>query len=429
MVQIYPVLICNSAQAGLWPMARSACPDIFAPLFQGHSVFQTAALAMRGPQMARPLVVVAMAHRFLALGQLAAVGLEAADILALPSPPDATTALGVAALHLQATQGTDVGLLAVPLARALPNLGAVAQAVQAAAPDIAQGQIGQFSPSTGAGASADTGLWFGRASALVQALERDCGTQMRAWRAVLAGARRDLAFTCLEGGGGAGGDLAAPAPALGGFAAWPLPDDAGGFQASWQALHQHLGADAQGVAMAGPVTALGCHDCLLVAGDPGQPLVAIGLGNLLAVALPDAVLVAPMGKAAALAPIAQTSFLQKQAPRRVYRPWGWFETLAQAARFAVRQVVMHPGAQMGLHSHAQCAEHWVVVAGTAQLRLDYTTRLLPEGQAAYAPAGTVHQLANPGKLPLTLIELRTGANLAQEDILRYDTVPIPKGRP
>jgi len=73
--------------------------------------------------------------------------------------------------------------------------------------------------------------------------------------------------------------------------------------------------------MAGPVTALGCHDCLLVAGDPGQPLVAIGLGNLLAVALPDAVLVAPMGKAAALAPIAQTSFLQKQAPRRVYRPW------------------------------------------------------------------------------------------------------------
>lgn len=156
-------------------MARAACPDIFAPLFQGHSVFQTAALALRGPQMARPLVVVAMAHRFLALGQLAAVGLEAADILALPSPPDATTALGVAALHLQATQGTDVGLLAVPLARALPNLGAVAQAVQAAAPDIAQGQIGQFSPSTGAGASADTGLWFGRASALVQALERDCG--------------------------------------------------------------------------------------------------------------------------------------------------------------------------------------------------------------------------------------------------------------
>ena len=72
---------------------------------------------------------------------------------------------------------------------------------------------------------------------------------------------------------------------------------------------------------------------------------------------------------------------------------------------------------------------FVVVAGTAQLRLDYTTRLLPEGQAAYAPAGTVHQLANPGKLPLTLIELRTGANLAQEDILRYDTVPIPKGRP
>jgi len=240
MVQIYPVLICNSAQAGLWPMARAACPDIFAPLFQGHSVFQTAALAMRGPQMARPLVVVAMAHRFLALGQLAAVGLEAADILALPSPPDATTALGVAALHLQATQGTDVGLLAVPLARALPNLGAVAQAVQAAAPDIAQGQIGQFSPSTGAGASADTGLWFGRASALVQALERDCGTQMRAWRAVLAGARRDLAFTCLEcrgrggrfgsAGTGAGrfrcvalagrcgrfsGQLAGPAPASG----------------------------------------------------------------------------------------------------------------------------------------------------------------------------------------------------------------------
>ena len=427
MVQIYPVLICDSADAGMWPMARAACPDIFAPIFQGRSAFQNAAQALRGPQMARPLVVVAMAHRFLALGQLAALGIAPADILALPSLPDRTMALGLAALHLQARAGAEVGLLALPLAGALPQLDGVAQAVPRAVPDILQGKIGQFCT----GKQDDTGLWFGTAGRIVQLLQRHAGTEMGAWGAALAAARRDLAFTCLDECT-AVVDAAPLAQALGDLPNWPVPGAQGGVHASWQGLRRHLGEDAQAVAMSGPVTALGCRDCLLVAGDPGQPLVALGLENILAVALPDGVLVAPLGPDGAggasagptgRLPLAVPLPVQAQPPRRTDRPWGWFETLAQGPRFAVRRVVLHPGAQMGLHSHQFCAEHWVVVAGTAQLRLDYTTQLLPEGQAAYAPAGTVHQLANPGKLPLTLIELRTGAHLEQDDILRYDIAP------
>ena len=407
-------------------MARAACPDIFAPIFQGRSAFQNAAQALRGPQMARPLVVVAMAHRFLALGQLAALGIAPADILALPSLPDRTMALGLAALHLQARAGAEVGLLALPLAGGLPQLDGVAQAVPRAVPDILQGKIGQFCT----GRQGDTGLCFGTAGRIVQLLQRHAGTEMGAWGAALAAARRDLAFTCLDECM-AVADAAPLAQALGDLPNWPLPDAQGGVHASWQGLRRHLGEDAQAVAMSGPVTALGCRDCLLVAGDPGQPLVALGLENILAVALPDGVLVAPLGPDGAggasagptgRLPLAVPLPVQAQPPRRTDRPWGWFETLAIRGRFQVKRICVKPGGALSLQSHHHRSEHWIVVEGTARITIEDDVKLVSEGQSVYVPLGAKHRMENTGKLPMVLIEVQIGAYLGEDDIVRYEDV-------
>jgi mannose-6-phosphate isomerase-like protein (cupin superfamily) len=105
-----------------------------------------------------------------------------------------------------------------------------------------------------------------------------------------------------------------------------------------------------------------------------------------------------------------------------HRPWGWFESLAIAARFQVKRIVVNPGAALSLQSHHHRSEHWIVVAGTARVTIDGAVQLLSENQSVYIPLGAMHRLENPGKLPMVLIEVQTGAYLGEDDIIRYEDV-------
>jgi mannose-1-phosphate guanylyltransferase / mannose-6-phosphate isomerase len=107
---------------------------------------------------------------------------------------------------------------------------------------------------------------------------------------------------------------------------------------------------------------------------------------------------------------------------RDYRPWGWFESWRWATRFQVKRIVVHPGAALSLQSHHHRAEHWIVVEGTARVTVDDEVRLVTENQSVYIPLGAVHRLENPGKLPMVLIEVQTGAYLGEDDIIRYEDV-------
>ncbi|MEM6662334.1 MAG: cupin domain-containing protein, partial [Pseudomonadota bacterium] len=107
---------------------------------------------------------------------------------------------------------------------------------------------------------------------------------------------------------------------------------------------------------------------------------------------------------------------------RVYRPWGWYETLALGSRFQVKQIMVKPGAQLSLQSHVHRAEHWVVVSGTARVTVDDDVRLMTENQSVYIPLGAVHRLDNPGKVDLHLIEVQSGAYLGEDDIIRYEDI-------
>ena len=248
-------------------------------------------------------------------------------------------------------------------------------------------------------------------------------------RASVEGAEEDLAFTRLATDAWAGvadisidyavmekADNLAVVPYGG---AW---SDLGG----WEAVWREAGPDAAGVVTKGAAQAIDCADTLLRSESTGQELVGIGLSDIIAVAMPDAVLVAHKSRAQEVKK-AVTALKAKGAPQaetfpRDHRPWGWFESIAMGPRFQVKRIVVHPGAALSLQSHHHRAEHWIVVEGTARVTIDDTVTLVTENQSVYIPLGAVHRMENPGKLPLTLIEVQTGSYLGEDDIIRYEDV-------
>ena len=152
----------------------------------------------------------------------------------------------------------------------------------------------------------------------------------------------------------------------------------------------------------------------------------LGLENIVAVAMPDAVLVADRSRVAELGDVVKmmrkADIPQADTFPIDHRPWGFFETLILADRFQVKRIVVNPGAALSLQSHVHRAEHWIVVSGTARVTINDEVRLVGENQSVYIPLGAVHRMENPGKVPMELIEVQTGAYLGEDDIIRYEDV-------
>ena len=146
----------------------------------------------------------------------------------------------------------------------------------------------------------------------------------------------------------------------------------------------------------------------------------------MAVAMPDAVLVADMRQSQnvkeAVALLRTKGAKQATAFPKDHRPWGWFESLVVGTRFQVKRILVHPGASLSLQSHFHRSEHWIVVEGTARVTVDDTVRLLTENQSVYIPLGAVHRMENPGKVPMVLIEVQTGTYVGEDDIVRYEDI-------
>ena len=153
-------------------------------------------------------------------------------------------------------------------------------------------------------------------------------------------------------------------------------------------------------------------------------LVGIGLDGIIAVVMKDAVLVADRSRAQdvkrAVEALKAKGVHQAEAFSTDHRPWGWFETLAVSERFKVKRIVVKPGASLSLQSHRHRSEHWVVVSGTARVTIGDDVRLVDENQSVYVPVGARHRMENPGKIPLTLIEVQSGSYLGEDDIVRFE---------
>ena len=155
-------------------------------------------------------------------------------------------------------------------------------------------------------------------------------------------------------------------------------------------------------------------------------LVGVGLKDLVAVAMRDAVLVAERSRAQEVKGIVEmlrvAGKTQADDYPRFHRPWGWYETLCLDTRFQVKRIMVKPGGVLSLQSHRHRSEHWVVVAGTAGVTIGDEVKLVTENEGVYIPLGATHRMANPGKVPMYLIEVQTGAYLGEDDIVRYEDI-------
>lgn len=194
----------------------------------------------------------------------------------------------------------------------------------------------------------------------------------------------------------------------------------------WDAVLQEMDRDKNGVATSSNAHAICCENTLLRSESEALELVGIGLKDILAVAMPDAVLIAHKDQAqnvrSVIRKLKSENVRQAETFPKDHRPWGWFETLAIRGRFQVKRIFVKPGAALSLQSHHHRSEHWIVVEGTAKVTIEDDVTLVTEGQSVYVPLGAKHRLENTGKLPMTLIEVQIGAYLGEDDIIRYDDV-------
>ena len=468
---ITPVLLCGGSGTRLWPLSRKSYPKQFSPLIGDRSLFQASALRLSGPGYAAPVVVTADAFRFIVTEQLAEAGVKPGAVLIEPAGRDTAPAVLAAALFLEQTDPQGLMLVA-PSDHVIPDPAQFADTVAAAVPAAEAGQLVTFGiapdrPETGYGylelasvpnlsaapapqplrafvekpdaarATAmlaegrylwNAGIFLFRVSTIIAAYEAHVPAMVAAVRAALQAARRDLGFTRLDPEAWSQAqaisiDYAVMEKARN-LSVVPFAgrwSDLGDWAAVWRET-----AGEGGVSTAGNAVAMDCKDTLLRSESPGQRIVGIGLTDIVAVAMPDAVLIAHKSRAqevkAAVDRLKKDKAPQAEAFPRDHRPWGWFESLVVGDRFQVKRIVVHPGAALSLQSHHHRSEHWIVVQGTARVTVNEDVRLVTENQSVYIPLGAIHRMENPGKVPMVLIEVQTGSYLGEDDIIRYEDV-------
>ncbi|OUS38187.1 mannose-1-phosphate guanylyltransferase/mannose-6-phosphate isomerase [Rhodobacterales bacterium 56_14_T64] len=468
---ITPVLLCGGSGTRLWPLSRKSYPKQFSPLLGDTTLFQDSAQRLAGEGYAAPLVLTNSDFRFIVTEQLSEIGIDPGAILIEPEGRNTAPAVLAAALHLLKTD-PEALMLVAPSDHVVPDATAFRTAVKAGEAAARDGQLVTFGikpthAETGYGyleLDGDAGDFSPRAIGLKRFVEKpdaDTAEQMLAagtflWNAgiflfsvqtIVAAFRAhapelmvpvqravnqgqpDLGFLRLDPKAWSGAedisfdyavmeraDNLTVVPFAAGWS------DLGG----WDAVWREAGPDTDGVVAQGPATAIDCENSLLRSEDDALELVGIGLKDIIAVAMPDAVLVADVSRAQdvklAVAALKAKAAKQATAFPKDHRPWGWFESLVVGDRFQVKRIVVHPGAALSLQSHHHRSEHWIVVEGTAKVTVDDEVKLVSENQSVYIPLGAVHRMENPGKVPMVLIEVQTGSYLGEDDIIRYEDV-------
>ncbi len=467
---ILPVIMAGGSGTRLWPLSRAGYPKQFLVLAGNTSLFQQAAerlsnLGAEDITVAAPLVVGNEEHRFMVLDQLRELKLPAPTVLLEPLGRNTAPAITLAAL--QALDGGDDPVLVVtPADQTVTNGPAFTAALQDAVRQAKDGAIVILGitpdrPETGYGyirGRADgAGLlveaFVEKPDAATAQAYLDQGSYywnsgmfvLRAstWLKALARFRPDIEAATRAAHAGKSTDGQFVRPAKEAFAAVPaesidyavmehcpgsefnlrmVPLDAGWNDlGAWEAVWQVADKDAAGNASRGDAIIEDSRNTLVHA--TSRLVSAVGLDNVVVVETPDAVLVADRSKSQDVKKIVnQLSASRREEQnlhRKVHRPWGWYDSIDMGERFQVKRIMVKPGASLSLQMHHHRAEHWIVVSGTAEIVNGDKTILLSENQSTYIPLGQVHRLANPGKVPLEIIEVQSGSYLGEDDIVRF----------
>ena len=462
---IVPVLLTGGAGSRLWPLSRENFPKQFLPLASERTMLQETALRVADATRFQPLLVMANAeHRFVVAEQLREVGAHVAKIILEPVSRNTAAAVATAAL-IAHEDDADALILVMPADHFVPNGSGLLDAIDAGLAAARGGElvllgIRPAGPATGygyvrAGAAVagaarrveafiekpdlgraerciespdyywNSGIFLLPAATVLEELEQHAPQLLAAARAAVDAAEEDLDFRRLD----AKAFAACPAVSfdcavleqtrraamVAADFAW---SDIGAWSALWEVADRN---DAENVEIGDVVSEDTTRSYLRSEG----PLIAtLGVDNLVIVATPDAVLVAnrsadqDVGKIVERLRISNHSAANQT--RRVHRPWGWYETLHLGERFQVKCLSVSPGGRLSLQKHFHRSEHWVVVNGTAEVHLDGVQHLISENGSFYIPLGAQHRLANPGKIPLNVIEVQSGAFLGEDDIVRFE---------
>jgi mannose-1-phosphate guanylyltransferase/mannose-1-phosphate guanylyltransferase/mannose-6-phosphate isomerase len=468
---ITPVLLCGGSGTRLWPLSRKSYPKQFVPLIGSGTLFQASALRLSGPDYAPPLVVTGADFRFIVTEQLAGAGIDPGAVLIEPAARNTAPAVLAAALWLERTD-PEALMLVAPSDHVVPDAEAFRAAVAAGVPAARTGRLVTFGirpdrPETGYGwlelaealSDGDTaprplqrfvekpdaeraaamlaagrylwnaGIFLFSVRAILDAFAAHAPDLLDPVRRAVAEAMPDLGFLRLAPGPWAeAADISIDYAVMERAANLAVIPFTGGWSdlGGWDAVWREAGPDADGNVCSPNATAIDCTGTLLRSESDRQQIVGIGLTDIVAVAMPDAVLVAHRKDAQrvkeAVAALKARGAAQAESFPVDHRPWGWFESLVIGERFQVKRIVVHPGAALSLQSHHHRSEHWIVVQGTARVTVDDQVKLVSENQSVYIPLGAVHRMENPGKLPMVLIEVQTGSYLGEDDIIRYEDI-------
>ena len=473
MLKISPVLLAGGSGTRLWPLSRKSYPKQFADLVGEKTLFQSSAERLTSSDIIEFTPHITLTNsdfRFIIGEQLQEIGIDPGPILIEPETKNTAAAILAASIFVHAND-KDAVLLVAPSDHVIPDTHAFHDAIKVGLAHVQNQKmvtlgIRPTHPETGYGylelssapldehGSSDLKTFIEKpnvqnATQMVQAghylwnagiflfRAQDMIDAFRAYEPEILNfvsqavneALIDLGFLRLSKEPWsklqdisidyAIMEKAQNLVAVPYLSKW---SDLGG----WDAVWSESKTDASGNATSDTAHAIECSNSLLRSESTSQQVVGIGLTDIMAIAMPDAVLVAPKDRAQdvkkAVELLRAKDIAQAEIFPKDHRPWGWFESLAKGERFQVKRICVKPGAALSLQSHNHRSEHWIVVEGTAKVTIDEDVQIITEGQSVYVPLGAIHRMENPGKLPMLLMEVQIGSYLGEDDIIRYEDI-------
>ena len=457
---ITPVILSGGSGTRLWPLSRELYPKQLLKLVGNHTMLQDTVLRLGGLKAGAPVVVCNDSHRFLVAEQLRLLGIKPRAIVLEPVGRNTAPAIALAAFAAD----PDALLLVLPADHVIRDVAAFQAAIALAVPAAQAGRLVTFgivpgAPETGYGyirrgtpqGSAyaiaqfvekpdlaraqqfvdsgeyywNSGMFLFKASRYLEELTAHAPDIAEAARAAGLAAEPDLDFVRINKAAfelcrSESIDYAVMEKTAD---AVVVPLDAGWSDVgSWDALHQASSADADGNVFMGDIVAEDSTGCYLHA--ESRLVTAVGLRDHVVVETKDAIMVAPRDRVQdvkkLVARLKAEGRYEHSLHREVARPWGSYDSIDSGDRFQVKRLTIKPGAVLSLQLHHHRAEHWVVVAGTAQITRGEEVFLLEENQSTYIPLGVKHRVENPGKIPLHIIEVQSGTYLGEDDIVRFE---------
>lgn len=465
---LVPVILSGGSGTRLWPLSRKNLPKQFLALSGDSTLFQQTLRRARAlHDVAAPVVVCSEDHRFLVAEQLRELKINDASILLEPMPRNTAPAIALAAWQ-GLMKDEDATLLVLPADHLIGDTagfgGAVSKAVPLAGEDwLVTFGIRPEAPETGFGyikrgerlgdigfrverfvekpnaekAKAyvdagdydwNSGMFLFKASRFLEELQVHAPRMHAASKAAFEAAKTDLDFVRIDKDAFATSpdnsidyavmEKTSRAAVVPVSCAW---SDIGSWDALWAASQR----DAEGNRLEGDVIAIDSRNCF-VRGTERRLVAALGLEDIVIVDTPDAVLVAPRTRVQEVKKLVDKikadGRQEHMFHRKVYRPWGSYDSIDMGERFQVKRITVKPGAALSLQKHHHRAEHWVIVSGTAEVTRNEEVFLVAENESTFLPLGAVHRLRNPGKVPLELIEVQSGSYLGEDDIVRLEDV-------